>query len=516
MKLVRIFFIFISFIFISSAGFASVKPVTLKLKWKHQFQFAGFYAAKEKGFYKEKGIDIKILEGYGENSYDQVESGKIDFALSGTGVLIERSKGRPFVALGVIYQTSPYIWLVRKDSGIKSPKDFIGKKIMFQPGSVDGAELMAIFARQKIPLESMTLLKTSQNVNDLADGKVDGYTAFIANEPYVLQRKGVAYSTIRPSTYGLDFYGDVLFTSEQIINSSPNLVKNFREASFKGWEYAFEHMEEMITLIMDKYNTQDKTYSHLKYEAIELEQLSYRRFVKFGHMKLDRWKHIEDTFVDLGMMNNRVDLNEFIYHKSDSYVWLKSLATLFGILLIFLIIKGYFSSKKVRKLYSQASTDALTGLTSRRYFFESGDRLFHQYQRNNSPLSMLVLDIDFFKKVNDTFGHDGGDEALKVTANGLKEHIRKSDLLGRIGGEEFSVLLADTDMKGAKIVAEKIRADIEKLELFWNEKKIPLSISIGCSQLKKSDKELSDLFGRADQALYKAKELGRNRVETIW
>ena len=159
-----------------------------------------------------------------------------------------------------------------------------------------------------------------------------------------------------------------------------------------------------------------------------------------------------------------------------------------------------------------ALTDSLTKISNRRGFFESSDELFKLTQRTKASLTLMILDIDFFKNVNDTYGHIVGDEILKHLVKNVKKVLRDSDILARFGGEEFIVLLPQTDISGALEVAEKIRSSVETNTYANKEVTVPITISIGVSQCNE-ERELKQLIQRADEALYVAKDTGRNKVE---
>nr|CRH05259.1 Putative response regulator receiver modulated diguanylate cyclase [Candidatus Magnetococcus massalia] len=156
--------------------------------------------------------------------------------------------------------------------------------------------------------------------------------------------------------------------------------------------------------------------------------------------------------------------------------------------------------------------DFLTGLHNRRYLFETGHQLFSSFQRGQISLAAVMLDIDHFKKVNDTYGHDAGDEVLKAISQLLKEHVRETDVVARMGGEEFCMLMVNLDRKAVSDVLERLRASIEKTQVEVGEQTLQVTVSIGCSS-KKVD-SLDSLVSMADRALYHAKKSGRNRVVT--
>ncbi len=165
-----------------------------------------------------------------------------------------------------------------------------------------------------------------------------------------------------------------------------------------------------------------------------------------------------------------------------------------------------------KKLLFVAMNDPLTLLPNRRKFFDAGEREMARRKRTGADVSVLMIDIDHFKKVNDTAGHAKGDEILKIFARILADSLRAMDLPGRLGGEEFAVLLADTSLAGAQRVAEKIRTNLEAASIEgWTDIYGPITVSIGCAGAEKN-RTLTEMLSAADDALYNAKEQGRNRV----
>jgi len=166
------------------------------------------------------------------------------------------------------------------------------------------------------------------------------------------------------------------------------------------------------------------------------------------------------------------------------------------------------SSEILRRL---ATTDPLTGAYNRRHFMELMAREQRRADRYNATFSILMIDIDHFKRVNDTFGHQVGDQAIQAMADACKRVVRPTDLVARYGGEEFIVTLTHTDQPGALRVAERLRESVAEISVPTDKGALTFTISIGLSTyVKKST--IDKVIGRADQALYKAKESGRNRV----
>lgn len=169
--------------------------------------------------------------------------------------------------------------------------------------------------------------------------------------------------------------------------------------------------------------------------------------------------------------------------------------------------------KTIEEERNKAYSDALTGIPNRMAFDERINDEFQRWKRYNNKLTLCLVDIDKFKGVNDTYGHKAGDIVLRTVAKKCASKIRKSDYFCRYGGEEFALILPETDLSSAIAVAETLRESIEKCSFQYGEESVGITISCGLAQIKKND-TLDKLFQRSDQALYKAKESGRNRCIT--
>lgn len=181
------------------------------------------------------------------------------------------------------------------------------------------------------------------------------------------------------------------------------------------------------------------------------------------------------------------------------------------------VIKFAFGDKGERmfhdEFYQMANFDAVTNIYNKRFFNERFKEEFSHAKRNQTPLALIMIDIDFFKKVNDTHGHLAGDFILAQVAQAIKSTVRGEDILARYGGEEFAVVLRGIELTGAVLLAERIRKNLEDAPATFEEKKIPVTISAGVAALSGDNfKTPTDLIAAADEQLYRSKQGGRNKV----
>jgi diguanylate cyclase (GGDEF)-like protein/PAS domain S-box-containing protein len=207
-------------------------------------------------------------------------------------------------------------------------------------------------------------------------------------------------------------------------------------------------------------------------------------------------------------------------HKDGHYVWVESTSKIFhdahGAAVEIDVVTRDFSERKrvVDELREEATTDALTGIPNRRHFTRRLDDALSQVKRRHDlQASVLIIDIDHFKRINDSFGHLVGDGVLKHLAGLMQEGLRKLDALGRIGGEEFAILLPGAGPLEARIFAERLRQQVVDRPYAESGRSFPVTISIGIAAVTGDDRDIDAPLDRADKALYRAKENGRNRVE---
>src|SRR6195952_2356783 len=323
---------------------AALDQVSLQLKWKHQFQFAGYYAALAQGFYRDAGLDVIIREGGpGIDVAEAVATGKADFGVCGASVLREWAAGRRLVVLAAIFQRSPAIILVPRRADISSISDLRGRTLMDSPGS---DEIAAMLKREGVDYDSLPRFAHEGNPRDLLAGRADAMVAYSTSEPFVLEQLGAAFRTFSPDTYGIDFYGDNLCTAEAEVNTQPERVAAFRSASLKGWAYAFANKEATVNLILKTYAAK-KSREALLFEAEETELLVGRDPDRIGAQDPERWRRMATTYRKLGMLADDALPEKLIWDGSGGGKWRWLIALLLLPVGIATIALGAYRSRLV-------------------------------------------------------------------------------------------------------------------------------------------------------------------------
>ncbi len=518
--------------------------IDLQLRWLPQFQFAGYYAAVEKVYYKEEGLEVRLHPGAPDRQpIVEVLTGRAQYAEGNSEVLLARLRGSPLVALAVIFQHSPSVLLALRKSGINSARDLVGKKVMFMDGKND-PDFMTMLQNEGIALKQLSILPSSFNFDDLITGKVDAFNSYLTNEPFYLQQRNVEYTIISPRDYGVDFYSDVLFTTEAEVRTHPKRVEAMRRATLKGWRYAMDHPDEIIDLLINKYGV-EKSRTHLKFEAAAMRPLILPDLIEIGHMNPERWRHMADTFARAGIVGSDYSLKGFIYQDPEprrlpDWVMAVLIAAILLLALITLVAAHFhqinrrlaIADSKLRtandalnqtlteiqelhlRLQDQAIRDPVTGLYNRRYLDETLDRELARAKREGYPISVAMIDLDHFKQVNDTYGHKAGDEVLKTLGALLQAHAREADIPCRYGGEEFVLVLPRISPDVARQRADQWREAFAAQKTRHGDFEIGATMSIGLASFPHHGASAEDLLVKADQALYRAKAQGRNRVES--
>jgi diguanylate cyclase (GGDEF)-like protein/PAS domain S-box-containing protein len=299
---------------------APLEKVTLQLKWLHQFQFAGYYAAKEQGYYAAEGLDVTIFErSPHKDVVEQVVSGERDFAVGDSGIVSYYARGEPIVALAAIFQHNPLVFISKQSSGIISPYEMKGKRIMFDTVGAGDSPLRAVLADARLTEKDYTAVKHSFRNADLIKDKVDVMSAYLSDEIFYFQQKNIKINIINPQNYSIDFYGDMLFTSQNELTQHQGRAEKFRRATLKGWQYALDHPEELIQLIHKKYHSK-LSIANLRFEAEVTRKLILPDVIPLGQIDTGRLRKVAEVYAHLNISKSlsELKLGQFISQSNRS------------------------------------------------------------------------------------------------------------------------------------------------------------------------------------------------------
>ena len=762
----NIFFVFLLFTY---AKTSELTNISLQLHWKYQYEFAGFIVAKEKGFYNDVGLEVDLKEiSFGDNRYEMLKNKTSEFFIFSSDIIGEQLKGLPAVLVSSYFQRVPLAFATKPN--IYFPIDLKNKKVMATINKKGNIILENMLYSANMKLDEIGFIPHSFNLEDFISGKVDAIQIYIINELYELEKRKIPYNIIDVNNYGIEFNGITVATHKDYATQNPDIVKKFKEASTKGWQYALDNKKEVVDLIYKKYNTQNKSTEALMFEALRSEnvilpnvyplgslsenkiqqvidmhekigivkdvnvkakdlifnydnlsqisltpkekaflikkgslnlcigpdwmpydgldkdgkhiglaselfkQFSINLDIKFTLVKTDNWSqslefmktnrcdvlslaqenqerksymnftsplielnyviatknselyiddfqevldkkfvsvkgdsvntHLRTTYPNIKLVEANSILealqmvsNKKVYGYIDTtltighaiikhgvhdlkitgeidWVSKQSVATSISNPILHLIMQKavdtidknkkneimnkivnvkyengidytlvwmilsisvvlaflflYWNRKittsnqllqnanqiieiKNKELEYLAGTDKLTRLSNRHKLDEVLIHEFNRANRFDSTFGIIFVDIDYFKKVNDTYGHQIGDVVLKEFSNILKSHLRKTDTIGRWGGEEFMIICSEIDKNGIERLSELLKEQILSYQFSIDT---PITASFGIS-LYQSGEEINQLIKRADDALYNAKKNGRNRVEYL-
>lgn len=321
---ISVFLIFIAAMGISFGALSQDKPtpqedlenIRIQLKWKHQFQFAGYYAAIEQGYFAQEGLRVELLENNTALSpVEQVVSGRADYGISDSSLVLARVNDKPVVLLAQFFQRSPLVLLSLKSHNINRPSDLVNKTVVYSSAD-DNTAIKAILASSIGSSDQIKRLDPgTEAIQQLIEGKIEAYLAYSSNEPFTLQKQGVEFNALDPQDYAIDFYGDNLFTIENELVNHPGRAERVLRATQKGWKYALENPKEVIELIRDKY-APNKSQEHLEYEANVIQQMISPNLFALGDISWQRLNKILKTMSDVSDIDSPVLPSNFVYESN--------------------------------------------------------------------------------------------------------------------------------------------------------------------------------------------------------
>lgn len=428
---------------------SAVERVVVQLNWKHQFQFAGYYAAIEKAYFRDAGFEVALRELVdGHDPVEAVLDGEADYGVAASELALHRAKGEPVVALAAIVQNSPLVLLVNRRK-VTSLDALNGSRIMLTPHET---ELFAYLRREGIA--NYAAVAHSFDTKDLISGRVDAMSGYLTDEPYTLREAGFPYLAFNPSAAGINFYGDTLFTSEARVRFSATRVRAFRAAVIQGWAYALAHPEEIADLILKKYSQRHKR-EHLLFEANELKRLMQPDLVEIGQQSAARWQQIAQTYAELEMLPEKYSIDGLIFEAEE-----RKLPAWFGFALtgtIMLIVVVAVAALYFARLTRSLSREMISRRVFERALLNSEERYRQLAEHSKDVIWTLDLATRRFTYVSPSIQGARGftaDEVINqpLSASLLPESHAKimamlDDHLQRIAAGDQSALSAMAEVE---------------------------------------------------------------------
>ncbi len=335
--------------------FAPKDTVSVELKWYHSFQFAGYYAAQTQGFYEEEGLFVNIINGsLLSKQVQNVVNGDVEFAIYDSGLMIEAYNGMNVVAINAIYQYSPYILAARADRGYTKLSDLANAKIM-AGSKIASEEMSAWFNEQGISTDSIDFVSFDINMF-LEDESIDVIHTYVSDPILTIEQNPLDVDIFYPWRYNVDFYGDILFTSQEYLENNHDIVDRFNRSTLKGWQYARDHESEIIdyTLTLPGVIERGLTKEKLEYEAEVIWAYAIPDHIPLGFMSDERWQKIGEYYINADLMDEIPDLNEFLIQPQLSvfdriFPYLKYIIAVLSAVVLTVVLWIYFLRREVKR-----------------------------------------------------------------------------------------------------------------------------------------------------------------------
>lgn len=303
---------------------AATQKVVLQLRWDHQFQFAGYYAALWQDYYEDEGLEVEIRSAFIEDGQvlqatEEVAAGKADFGVGAVDILIANDKDFNLSIIASIFQRSAVEFFMQEETPFNSIVDLTNLKTARREKDLLDIELQAILIAEGINPNHLELYEHSGNftIEDLITNEFHVVPIYLSSILYYSEEKGIALKTIRPIDYGIDFYGDSLFTRLELAQNNPQLVEAFKRASLRGWEYALENPEEIAEKIAISFISAEKnveeSIAYNKFQAKKVLELTFYPVVETGNINPHRWKKTHESLHKLGLVSHDIVLDQIIF-----------------------------------------------------------------------------------------------------------------------------------------------------------------------------------------------------------
>ncbi|KAB3532771.1 hypothetical protein F8154_11530 [Alkaliphilus pronyensis] len=348
-------------------GAEALEKVVLQLRWHHQFQFAGYYAALWQGYYEEEGLEVEIRSGFTEDggvlqATDEVAEGRADFGIGAVDIIIANDNGYDLSIIASIFQRSAVEFFMKEDTAFTSLVDLVDLKTARREKDLLDIELQAMLIAEGINPSRLEIYQHtgSFTIEDLINDTYDVVPIYLSSILYYSEEKDIQLKSIKPIDYGIDFYGDSLFTRRNLTKEKPEMVEGFKRATIKGWEYALENpgeIAEKIALLVEADTSKNEsTIAYNRFQAEKVLELTYHPVVEVGNINPYRWEKTHETLHKLNLVSKDFDINTLIFDyeaikMEEAKVQEKVLRVLFfsALILLLVILIIHITEKKTKR-----------------------------------------------------------------------------------------------------------------------------------------------------------------------
>ena len=306
-------------------------PIVLQLRWDHQFQFAGYYAALWQGYYKKAGLNVEIRSAVDDEmnivkATHEVSEGRAEFGIGAGDILLARDQGAPLTVVASIFQRSPVVVISKPGRSIKTPADVIKLKIAARTPDLATVEFQAMLAAQGIPQHLASLEYTGERIPQLTeklmDGEIEAVVGYSFPALWAAKQRGMELQVLRPADFGVDFYGDSLFTTELMVRTQPDVVRRFVKASMEGWRYAlgdWKQMSHWIATTLPQRFVGKQLHAYNEFQSHLVHEATLHPTVELGHINPDRWERMHSALKKGGLVTRPFDREAFIYRTTEAH-----------------------------------------------------------------------------------------------------------------------------------------------------------------------------------------------------
>lgn len=435
------------------SSWVAAEDISIHLKWYHKFQFAGYYAAQQQGYFAKEGYNVTLVEGGpNTNHLHQIINGSSQYGVLGSEALISLAMGSPIVIVASIFQHAPEVLMTLKSNKVESLSALKDKRLMLANNNISG-QVEAMLLKNGLSADDYQVASYDGEINKLIDGSVYAMYGYISNEPYQLLQAGYEVDLFRPQDYGINFYGDNFATTQSELDNHPERVAAIRRAVIRGWNYALENPDEIIeyALSLPTKNPHPYNLSHQQYEARITADLIATNTVPLGTSSPVRWVAMLDTFNAVtggqAVFTPRSIYHEFHHDRS----WINYLLIL--LVSALLIISAMYAWNRALKnklknaigrLEKATFKDSLTGLRNRSSMMLNIERYRIEKRRG---LYLVLIDIAGLQKINRDQGLQKADLLIQQVANVLAKNALKHSHTYSLYAGKFAITVCADSFK---------------------------------------------------------------------